>query len=155
MTVPRAFRLYLFILGCCLLTCCCLAPWLVLNDTASEPRGIYWRTSSPAGIGDYVQLATRYLPVQYPWLPQFPLLKQIRAFGGTPVHVDDKGVIIDGHYVGPRPRNPHVVPYFYDGVVPAGSAWLMGQADASFDSRHFGPIPVSQLSTRIIPLWTF
>jgi type IV secretory pathway protease TraF len=45
-------------------------------------------------------------------------------------------------------------PFLYCGLVPNGSAFVGTSAPLSFDSRYFGPIPLSSL-TVVEALWTF
>ena len=38
-----------------------------------------------------------------------------------------------------------------DELVPADTAWLLGDnASNSIDSRHYGPVPISRITSRVI-----
>jgi type IV secretory pathway protease TraF len=45
-----------------------------------------------------------------------------------------------------------LLPYHFCGEVPEGQAFVITQAPRSFDSRYFGPVPLSTL-TVVKPLW--
>jgi type IV secretory pathway protease TraF len=45
-------------------------------------------------------------------------------------------------------------PFGFCGPVPPGQAFVATAAPLSFDSRYFGPVPLSIL-TVVKPLWTF
>jgi len=126
----------------------------VINETPSEPVGLYYVTDEAPAAGDLVLLAGKDVPVQYPWIPK-SLLKQVRAVGPAAVKVDDSGVYLNGQLLGPRPRASMVKPFYFDGTLAADQAWLMAPKDMSFDSRHFGPVQLAKLSHKVVPVWTF
>ena len=64
----------------------------------------------------------------------------------------------NGEYFGPVARydsaGRDLAPFRFCGVVPAASAFVATRAPLSFDSRYFGPVPLSSL-TMVVPLWTY
>ena len=89
-----------------------------------------------------------------------PFLKELAALGGDRVCVLPHRLEINGRYVGPvyeedsqgrpLPRNLGCYP------VPQGMFFAAsGHLDKSFDSRYFGPLPLTQLLGEARPVWTF
>lgn len=76
------------------------------------------------------------------------LLKRVVAAGGQTVSLQDGVLFVDGA----RATEPFVDQETIDGVyfgpvtVPAGNVFLLGDnRETSVDSRHFGPIPNSEI----------
>jgi conjugative transfer signal peptidase TraF len=140
-------------------------PILVWNATASAPRGLYCIVS-PSGLqaGDLVLVqpdpASAALYAERGYLPRgVPLLKHVGALGGMRVceHVGD--VTIDGRHVA------NALPI--DGRGRPMTSWsgcqalsdseffaLNADVPTSLDGRYFGPLPLSSVIGRAIPVWT-
>jgi conjugative transfer signal peptidase TraF len=141
-----------------------IASLLVWNLSASLPRGLYRRESGvvprrgevvcfpppPAAAALIAERA--YLP------PGTSLLKVIVALPGDRVCIDDVSFTANGEYFGPVARydsaGRDLAPFRFCGVVPAGSAFVATRASLSFDSRYFGPVPLSSVNV-VVPLWTY
>ena len=141
-----------------------IASLLVWNLSASLPRGLYRREPAvvprrgavvcfpppPAAAALIAERA--YLP------PGASLLKVIVALPGDRVCIDDGSFRANGEGFGPVARHDSagrdLAPFRFCGVVPAGSAFVATRAPLSFDSRYFGPVPLSSL-TVVVPLWTY
>lgn len=139
---------------------------IVYNPSASAPLGWYWvqATASPR-VGDYV-LATlpadaAALAAQRGYLPAgLPILKRIGAVSGQQVCWHEDVLAADGTALGHVLRNDR-----QDRSLPAwrqcrrlvnGELFLFSTSHpASFDSRYFGPIVVSDVLGQAVPLWTW
>ncbi|MEZ2223396.1 conjugative transfer signal peptidase TraF [Rhizobium sp. RCC_161_2] len=144
-----------------------------LNLTASEPLGI-WRIEQldrPAAVGDQVFIC---LPVTAPFEEArergylrrglcadgfAPLIKTVAAVPGD--HVEIAGeVIIDGHpFPNSRIRTTdgegRAIEPYSGGIVPPDHLFLHSSFASSYDSRYFGPIPISGLLGLAKPILTF
>lgn len=147
-----------------------------INHTPSVPIGL-WRVSpveGPLKSGEIIsfcptdteafQLARerRYIgkgkcPGNYEML-----LKPVAAVEGDTVIVTDDGMSINGKAI------PDSKPLSEDSkgrslprlrqafVLKPGEVWLFSTYDArSYDSRYFGPVPVSQVMGIAAPIWLF
>ena len=82
-----------------------------------------------------------------------PLLKPVAASAGDTVQIDAKGIAVNGKRLTKsaaatydRERRP--MPELVDGTyrVADGTLWVVSEySSASFDSRYFGAIPISQV----------
>lgn len=136
-----------------------------VNVSQSAKRGIYGCTRGDVGKGSLalVDLPARIastLP-QYSWFrSEWPLLKEIRALAGESVCIDgDRGLTVAGESLGPIYRSDpdgKALP-INEGcyTVPEGYFFALGQSDTSFDSRYFGPLPLSSIRCVAKPLLTF
>jgi conjugative transfer signal peptidase TraF len=143
-------------------------PQMLINGTASEPLGLYRLVRH--GSADYRSGMYVVFPVPPDmqalvygrhWMPDgVPFLKELAALGGDRVCVLPHRLEINGRYVGPvyeedsqgraLPRNLGCFP------VPQGMFFAAsGHLDKSFDSRYFGPLPLTQLLGEARPVWTF
>lgn len=137
---------------------------MVWNLTSSLPRGLYMvdRAASPTR-GAVVSFqppesaartiaARRYLP------PGADLLKRILAMPGDRVCTDDRSLVVNGRFVGAIAEadtaGRRLDAFHYCGIVTDGWAFVGTSAVLSFDSRYFGPVPLSSL-TVVEALWTF
>jgi conjugative transfer signal peptidase TraF len=146
---------------------------LRLNLTPSYPPGL-WRIEAlgrSVAIGDVIFICP-------PPTPEFamalargyllpgscagglsPLIKKVVAGAGQDVRIGSS-VVIDGrdlahsgvHAVDAagRPLTP-----WRGGIVPAGQIFLHSDFAGSYDSRYFGPLPVSGILGRAVPVFTF
>ncbi|MBB3138957.1 conjugative transfer signal peptidase TraF [Rhizobium pisi] len=144
-----------------------------LNLTRSEPLGL-WRIEQldrPAAVGDLVFICP---PATAPFEEALergylrrglcvggfaPLIKTVAALPGQSIAIGDT-VEIDGAVLSAsRIRRTDgqgrpIVPYS-GGIVPQGHLFLHSSFASSYDSRYFGPIPVSGLLGLAKPILTF
>lgn len=91
-----------------------------------------------------------------------PVGKAVAALAGDTVAVTDLGSFVNG---APLPKS---APLARDSqgrpmprvrgrvVLPAGTAWLhSGHSPRSFDSRYYGPVPLSGVQGELVPLLTW
>lgn len=144
-----------------------------INLTPSEPLGL-WRIAAldrAVSAGDLVFIcppqtlvmrearARGYLRSGTCPGGVAPLIKTVIAIGGQRVEIGAE-VTIDGHAVPfsdlaqrdgkGRPMAPHS-----GGVVPAQSVFLHSLFRSSYDSRYFGPLPVSGILGLAQPVLTY
>ena len=74
------------------------------------------------------------------------------------VCIDNATVVVNGQTIGAVPhadsRGRPLTPFGFCGPVAPGTAFVATTTRLSFDSRYFGPVPLSSL-TVAIPLWTY
>ncbi|MEO9189106.1 MAG: conjugative transfer signal peptidase TraF [Acetobacteraceae bacterium] len=88
-----------------------------------------------------------------------PLIKTVAALGGQTIAVD-RLVTVDGR---PLPHSEihaadaagRPLARYAGGVVPTGRLYLHSDFAGSYDSRYFGPVPVSGLLGFAEPVLTF
>ena len=91
-----------------------------------------------------------------------PLMKPIVAVAGDVVEISNQGVAVNGKLLfnsTARPfdtKNRALVHWpFGKYVVSSGTVWAISSFDGrSFDSRYFGPIPISSIRSHLRPLLT-
>jgi conjugative transfer signal peptidase TraF len=139
---------------------------LVFNPTDSAPRG--WYLVTPAAnfwVGDYVvaqipnQAASLaagrgYLPLTV------PLLKQIGAVAGARVCVCNGLVYVDGvaivRTLGLDSNGRILASWQQCRPLTGDELFLLNASNkASFDSRYFGPVTVTEVRGHATPLWTW
>lgn len=160
-TLSAAIGLVLLAVSACLH----VAPLLIWNASASAPIGLYRLTSS-------AQVAPRDLVVITPpeplasfladrgYLPRgVPLMKYVLALTGATVCRVGLTIIVDGHITGTAlAHDSHDRPLpVWQGcrTLADDEVFLMnsGVFD-SLDSRYFGPLSVSTIIARALPVWT-
>jgi conjugative transfer signal peptidase TraF len=158
-------------------------PPLSINVSGSLPIGLYWTGSLPQSAIDAGRdlaleigmLVSVCLPPQVAmsalkrgYLPEgtcpsgvAPVGKIIAALPGDTVDVTDSGSFVNGVLL------PESAPLLRDSkdrtmprlrgrfVLPEGTAWLYsGHSPRSFDSRYYGPLPLSGVRGQLFPLLT-
>ena len=146
---------------------------LRVNLSGSMPIGLYRVSSEPAARGAIV-LACLPMDVAVVarsrgYVPRgacpgatAPIGKVVLAMVGDSVEVTAEGLLVNGRPV--RNTKPLAVDAagrslrrFPDGtyIVGQDELWLFSPySKRSFDSRYFGPLPVSSIRNRVLPLWT-
>ena len=143
-------------------------PRLLLNLTASVPRGVYVLTPltplAPLTHGMLVAFpppaSIAAVAVRRGYLaPQIPLLKPLAALPGETVCVHDHGVFIQGYFVAPialADTRGRPLPR-WRGCVTLGPAEVfpLSPAPRSFDGRYSGPVAIASLLGRVVPVLTW
>jgi conjugative transfer signal peptidase TraF len=154
-------------LAACLLPALTRLPvHLVFNPSDSVPRGWYRvETADELHRGDtvLVRLPARVqaFAAQRGYLPDgVPLLKRIEALPPQKVCIRDRVVFVDGHAVATALAHDaqHRSLPTWSGcrALAAGEVFLLSDSHpASFDSRYWGPINVSDVIGSARPLWTW
>jgi conjugative transfer signal peptidase TraF len=142
-----------------------VASHLLWNWTPSLPLGLYWLSPGrPARIGTLVAFAVpsqvqglvrerNYLP------PRALLIKPVVALASDRVCTDGGRLVVSGSALGPVPTEDsakRVLPRASGcGPLPPGQVFLASSYDKSFDSRTFGPVPLTDIRGTVTPLWTY
>lgn len=138
---------------------------VIWNTSASVPVGLYRIVPGnhvgvtdlavvmpPAELAAFLD-ARRYLP------RGLPLIKRVLALGGTTVCRYSSAIIAyDGIYgqALARDRRGRPLPEWQGcRTLHDGEAFFMNwESPDSFDSRYFGPLPITTIIGRAIPVWT-
>jgi conjugative transfer signal peptidase TraF len=163
----RAFRLVAEILlfSCMLIAVASVAARLFLwNISPSVPRGLYLlRRGSTLGMGSLVSFlpppAAAQIIEARSYLPRGAgLLKRIVASPGDQVCIDEHTYRVNGARIGDvltvDSAGRSLRPFRVCGPVSVGEAFVATSARLSFDSRYFGPVPLSSL-VQAVPVWTY
>ena len=144
---------------------CIAGAHLLWNWTPSLPLGLYWVSPwSRARVGALVAfpvpqnvrqlvLARRYLP------PGALLVKPVVAMHPDSVCTDGGTLTVNAAPLGaiathdtrgrPLPSDERC------GPLPEGDVFVASHFPTSFDSRTFGPVPLSDIRGTVTPLWTY
>ena len=141
------------------------APELVWNASASAPIGLYRVLSArPIQSGDMVLARppdrVRTLAAERGYLPaNVPLVKRIVGVGGDLVCAIGDDIFVGGRPVATRLDHDRI-----GRPLPAWTGCRCLEADEvfllmegvsdSFDGRYFGPVLLSSIIGRLVPLWT-
>lgn len=152
-------------------------PILFFNLSKSAPYGFYERKSGPVRKGSLAALclpgptarvALSKLYLIYNKKSSCPdhaplVLKRIAATRGDVVHLDHRGISINGqkipgsgiHSVDSLGRTLDHWTYGTFTVGP-GEIWVLGEnIGVSWDSRYFGPVGAGNIRFAVIPLFTW
>jgi conjugative transfer signal peptidase TraF len=144
---------------------CLVGSHLLWNWTPSLPLGLYWVSPRrEANVGALVAFPVpasvralvrerRYLP------PGAVLVKPVVARASDDVCTEGGRLTVNGAPLGaiatadtrgrPLPHDARC------GPLPAGVVFVASHLPTSFDSRTFGPVPISELRGTVTPLWTY
>jgi conjugative transfer signal peptidase TraF len=145
-----------------------IGPSILINETRSEPLGLYRVVAHPQGDyrrGMYVLFpvpdSVQSLVYGRHWIRAgVPLLKELWGLAGDEVCVLADRLQVNGQYVGPvfeRDRTGQALPKIRGCFeVQSGSFFAASNhLPNSFDGRYFGALPLSQLLGEARPVWTF
>jgi len=156
---------YFAIIGAGALAVCHPAARLIWNATASTPIGLYELRQ----VGKLNDLDTVVVRPPEPvarflarggYLPRgVPLLKHVLALPGQTVCRSGDDIFVDHVDVGAAHDRDHLgrpLPRWSGcHALRAGEVFLMNQrVSDSLDGRYFGPLPVTSIIARAVPLWT-
>lgn len=140
-------------------------PLFIWNASASVPTGLY--RVEPANRIDVADIAVVTPPkplakllAERGYLPNgVPLLKHVLALGGAAVCRQGNTIIVRGVTIGharDRDGGGRLLPVWQGcRVIADDEVFLMNQDAAdSFDGRYFGPLPLTSIIGRAVPLWT-
>ncbi|WP_235424027.1 conjugative transfer signal peptidase TraF [Citrobacter koseri] len=89
-----------------------------------------------------------------------PVIKKVMAIAGNRITLDEiiriNGIPMPRYRILPADRHHRPLPRLASLTVPAGSVFLLSdhRPEDSFDSRYYGPVPVSLIQGRIRPVLT-
>jgi len=140
-------------------------PALIWNASASVPIGLY--RLLPADRVEVTDLVAVTPPTALAaflakrgYLPHgVPLIKRILALSGTTICRRGRAIVADDQPYGEvqeRDSRGRPLPV-WEGcrTLRDGEVFLMNwNAADSLDGRYFGPLPVSTIVARVVPVWT-
>jgi conjugative transfer signal peptidase TraF len=140
-------------------------PRLIWNVSPSAPIGLY--IVQPVDKIHVAELVAVRPPVALAWflvgrhyLPAgAPMLKRVLALPGQIVCRKKRTITVDGIAVGEALDNDtrgRPLPAWQGCQrIAMGEVFLMNRhSEISFDGRYFGPLPVTSVIGRAVPLWT-
>lgn len=144
-----------------------------LNLTPSEPLGL-WRieqVSRAPSVGDLVFVCPPPTPqFEEAWQRGYvrqglcaggfaPLIKTVAALPGQRVAIGDTvaidGTVLDASFIRKNDGQGRPLIPYSGGIVPPEHLFLHSSFASSYDSRYFGPIPISGLLGLATPILTF
>lgn len=144
---------------------------LILNTTASVPRGLWLKVDGLPKKGDFVQVpidafsSTEWVPYDYfrknIWGKNKPFLKKVAGLHGDRIALDNNGLIlINGvsfpnsaplsHDRAGRPLSAFELPV----TLASDEIWLLSDSPFGFDSRYLGAAKIFKCY-KAVPLLTF
>lgn len=157
--------------GVCVWLCWCmtvllLRDHLLINVTASMPLGVYRRLPLTTPL-EHGQLVALYPPApvaalvyERRYIPRSAqLVKHILALeGDTWCATPEQGFLINQTPAGDvsvHDSQGALLPLWSPAChrVAPGFVLVGSRAERSFDSRYFGPVPITTLTSEVAPLW--
>jgi signal peptidase I/conjugal transfer pilin signal peptidase TrbI len=118
-------------------------------------RNKYMRNGQPVDVMSTVVLREKHANGK-PSLPA-PVMKIARCIPGEYLRVEDGRYYCNSEYLGTAKeyslRGEKVEHFVYDGIVPEGKLFVMGEHRDSFDSRYFGFIEVTDVTAIGHAVW--
>lgn len=125
----------------------------VITVTPSLAYHVFWPNPAPANKDEYA-----WFSIEHPYLGKGAkrLTKRIGCEAGdyllyqAPVHYCN-GTVVD-QVMPARSNGDPIEAFAYDGIVPQGMVYMLGDRPTSLDSRYFGLVPRSSLH-HVTPIW--
>jgi len=144
---------------------CLAGAHLLWNWTPSLPLGLYWvsgcgRVKLGALVAFPVPAHVRALVLERRYLPPGALLvKPVVATATDRVCTEGGTLTVNGTPLGAiATEDTRGRPLPHDercGPVPEGNVFVASHFATSFDSRTFGPVPLTGIRGTVTPLWTY
>lgn len=138
-------------------------PWLVVNTSASEPQGLYWRSARPPSVGERIAFrppapGRAYVRDHMPQIGRGGILKTVVAGQGAWACVVGDQLRVPGHRparIAVRGSSGAVLPRWRGCLTLGRDQWLVVSTRIanSFDSRYYGPVSRADLIGVYRPLW--
>lgn len=165
---PRRLTVLAMLTGCACLAAPAISghgPRFIWNASASVPIGLY--RIAPLDRIKVADLVSVQPPEQFAgflaergYLPRnVPLIKRVLALPGTPVCRHGATIVAYDHAYGEARNTDRLgreLPVWQGcRTLAEGEVFLMNwDAEDSFDGRYFGPVPLTAITARVIPIWT-
>jgi conjugative transfer signal peptidase TraF len=159
--MKRVLALSLLVVTCAGLMTAHAQPVVIYNPSQSVPSGFYLRSSEPPRRGDFVTVAAFEVAPEYAALRDYAdrsdrFLKRVTATEGQLVCAEDETISIDGADVATRIERDaegRALPTWRGcRRLAVGELFLLGDTDASFDGRYWGPITMNLIDGVWIPI---
>lgn len=140
-------------------------PLFIWNASASVPTGLYSvEPTNRIGVADIAVVmppeALASFLAERGYLPNgVPLLKHVLALGGATVCRQGNAILVRGvtfgHALERDSRGRALSVWQGCRIIADDEVFLMNwDAADSFDGRYFGPLPLTSIIGRAVPLWT-
>lgn len=139
------------------------APPVLINTSASEPPGVYVRTSAVPAVGRIIAFrppagAYPYVAEAMPERARTSILKTVRAGAGDWVCADHHQLAVNGRTwagIAAVDRLGRPLPQWRDCRRLAGGEFFVfsTRIPNSFDSRYYGPVRRADVLGVYRPLW--
>ncbi len=155
----RNWRLWLAIT--CLLVAGTLLPYKVsVTLTPSLKHRVYWLTRNPdrVGRGEYVLFNDKELAYRIGMNKSEDMMKLVGCNEGDQLTVDaEKKFYCNGEYLVRAKdfslKGAPLQHFAYNGIVPKGTMFVMGEHKDSYDSRYFGFVDKSRILAKAYPIF--
>ena len=138
---------------------------LILNTTASVPRGLWLKVDGLPKKGDFVQVpieafsSTEWIPPEYfrknIWGKNKPFLKVVAGLHNDLIELGDNGLInINGVPFSHDRAGRFLKAFTLPVTLKNDEVWLMSDSPFGFDSRYLGTAQILKCH-KAIPLLTF
>ena len=168
--IQRRNALIIILIGSVLGAFIC-SECLILNTTASVPRGLWLKLDTLPQKGDFVQVpidafsSTEWVPPEYfrknMWGKNKPFLKKIAGIHGDTIEQSNNGLILINGVPFPdsAPRSHDRAGRFLRAfplpvTLASDEVWLLSDSPFGFDSRYLGTAKLSRCY-KAVPLLTF
>lgn len=147
------------------------SEYLILNTTASVPRGLWLKLDGLPEKGDFVQVPIEafrsidWIPPEYfrknIWNENKPFIKKVAGVHGDFIEQGDNGLILINGV-----KFPNSAPLSHDRAgrflrafplpvtLKSDEVWLLSDSPFGFDSRYLGTAKILQCH-KAVPLLTF
>ena len=168
--IQRRNALIIILIGSVLGAFIC-SECLILNTTASVPRGLWLKLDTLPQKGDFVQVpidafsSTEWVPPEYfrknMWGKNKPFLKKIAGIHGDTIEQSNNGLILINGVPFPNsaPRSHDRAGRFLRAfplpvTLASDEVWLLSDSPFGFDSRYLGTANIFKCY-KAVPLLTF
>ncbi len=123
---------------------------LTLTKTDSVRYHLFWELAGATPTkGRYVRLPLFDLSVG---CDPCSIVKRIGCMPGDRLVSNGYNFYCNGDYLGEAKTDAPYAPFDFNGSVPPGKVFLVGDKDTSYDSRYFGFKPLNEIETVLLPL---
>jgi len=127
---------------------------ITLSPYESVKPTILWRVDRPPKIGDYVTFPFQHDLIKTDlkhWVKYLACME-----GHSLTRVEDDVFLCDGKEIAKvrlYSKAKELLPQFtFSGVIPKNKAFVFGDGEDSFDSRHFGFVDLDIMTTNLVIL---
>ena len=124
---------------------------LTVTKTDSVRYRVFWeKGKGNPSRGDYVRL-----PLIEPQIGCSPcsIVKRIGCLAGDTLKTEGLNYFCNGQFMGQAKTSITHAHFIYNGIIPPGRVFLIGDKETSYDSRYFGLKALADIETKLRPLF--
>ena len=149
--ISRKQFCFLVLLGLFLVIGFTIPGHLTLTKTDSVNYHLFWELNEAMpSRGNYVRLPLYDSAVG---CNPCSIVKRIGCMPGDQMISSGFKYYCNGEYLGRARTYTQHLPFEFNGIVPVGMVFLVGDKDTSYDSRYFGFKPLTDIETVLLPLF--